>query len=253
MLAATLPFVPTDAEPMMRPASTERTPRRLTDRHAGETVESLRAAVTLGPWLFLLLIVPESVIWIRHQISTGTYTLLLVVINPLLLVGIAWLLRRVSGRVATSLMGMLFSARGTPHTAEFSEIESLIIRGNYPEAGDALRSHLVAWPSDTAAIIRLADLTATHLRDPDAAVALLLRARETRPTPHQDIAIANGLIDLYRSLGREHDLGRELVRFARQHQGTSAGQHAWAAYRALKSGDQPASPRGTTSQSEGSV
>jgi hypothetical protein len=208
--------------------------RRLRDRHAGDTVETIRAVVTLGPWLLILLLAAEILMRRRGVLSSGQLTFVLVVVNPLLLVGLAWLLRRGSTRFAESVMGTLLSSRGTAHTPEFSEVESLIIRGEYAQAAEAYQSHLVAYPRDIAAQLRWARLTADHLDDIPAAIARYRRAREMAPTAAQETQIGNALIDLCRAHGDRDALRAELARFARIHRGTRAGEQARAACRAIE-------------------
>jgi uncharacterized protein HemY len=217
----------------MTPTPTPRPPR---DRHAGDTVETIRAVVTLGPWLFILLVVAELLLRRRGVIGSGTFVVALILINPLLLVAVAWLIRRVGSRFAEGVMLTIFSARGTAHTYQYSDIESLIIRGDYRRAADEFGARLVAYPRDTEALIRLARLTADHLEDLDAAIGYLHRARETGPTRTQETTIGNALIDLHRARGDEPALRAELARFARVHRDTAAGRQALAALEAMRRG-----------------
>lgn len=210
------------------------TRRRLTDRHAGDTVETVRAFVTLTPWLLILLLIGGILLRRRGVLSGGQLIFMLVVVNPLLLVGIAWLLRHGSARFAERMMGTLLSSRGTAHTPEFSAIESLIVRGEYRQAAEAYQSHLVAYPRDIAAQLRWARLTADHLDDIPAAILLYRRAREMAPTAAQETQIGNALIDLCRAHGDRDALRAELARFARIHRGTRAGEQARAACREVE-------------------
>ncbi len=212
---------------------TEPKPRKVPrDSHVGERAENLRILMTLGPWLFLVLVIIEFLM----GLSTGwEWFLALVVFNPLLIFLVSRVLRGAFGGIASTFMGGLLSTRGTAHTREFSEMESLIVRGEFAEAADRYRSHLVAFPDETDGWLRLAVLTAEKLRDPQTAVAHFLRARESGPTPQQETLIGNGLIDLYRAAGDTHALRAELARFARLHQHSAAGRHALEALKGMPS------------------
>ncbi|MEO8479663.1 MAG: hypothetical protein ABI542_08525 [Gemmatimonadota bacterium] len=213
------------------PPTPTKPPKRLADGHVGEKMENLRILITLAPWLYIVLVIIEGLV----GLSAGQWWLALFVINPLLVYLVSRVLRGAFGGIASTFMGGLLSTRGTAHTREFSEMESLIVRGEFAEAADRYRSHLVAFPDDTDASIRLAVLTAEKLRDPDAAVAHYLHARESGPTPQQETLIGNGLIDLYRAAGDAHALRAELARFARLHQHSAAGRHALEALKGMPS------------------
>lgn len=124
--------------------------------------------------------------------------------------------------LATSLL----ATRGEPHSREYSEQQALIAAGRYGDAADSYRSHLVAFPDDIEAQLRLAALLAGPLDDPAAAESRYLEARKMGPNPRQETVIGNGLIDLHRKTGQRGRLKGELARFARIHDGTEAGAHA---------------------------
>lgn len=210
-------------------------PKRLSDRDVGDRTENLRILITLGPWLFLVLTIVEALLFFRGTLSQTGFFVAVAVLNPVLIFALARVLRHAFEGVAGTFLGTLLSTRGTPHTREFSEMESLIIRGEFVEAAERYQSHLVAYPSDTDAWIRLAVLNAEKLRQTDAAVAHYRRARESGPTPGQETLIGNGLIDLHRAMGNQHALRAELARFARLHQHSAAGRHALEALRQMPS------------------
>lgn len=213
------------------PPTPTKPPKRLRDSHVGEKMENLRILITLGPWMFLVLVIFEGFM----GLSAGEWWLAIVVINPLLIYLVSRVLRGAFGGIASTFMGGLLSTRGTPHTREFSEMESLIVRGEFAEAAERYRSHLVAFPDDSDAWIRLAVLTAEKLKDPEAATAHYIRARETKPSASEETLIGNGLIDLYRASGDSHALRAELARFARLHAHSAAGRHALEALKGMPS------------------
>jgi hypothetical protein len=214
---------------------TQQDPKRRTDSHVGERVENLRVLITLGPWLFLVLTIAEVVMVLRGMISVDLCVVLVAFANPLIILGTAKFLRRALGDIAERAMGTLLSTRGTPHTREFSEMESLVIRGQCREAAERYDEFLVAFPRDTDAWMRLAALQAGELQQPERAVVTYLRARETGPTPPQERIIGNALIDLHRAAGDRHALRAELARFARLNRGTAVGRKAQEALQQLPS------------------
>ena len=145
-----------------------------------------------------------------------------------LLVGLA------SRAAGEQLVKTITASGGLPQPESFSYQESLVIRGKPDAAREAYEAHLAAHPGDVNVRLALAQLWREQLGRPDRAEALYLEARGARPSPAQEFAIGNALIDLYRSEG---NLGRELAelaRFARRFAGTDAGEAAKAALQRLK-------------------
>lgn len=133
---------------------------------------------------------------------------------------------RAVSMVADGLAHMLTASGGLDRQREYSEQETLVVRGAYREAADSYRSHLVAFPDDHEARLRLADLTRRHLVDPAAAEALYLEVRRGAPTRAQAMAVANGLIDLHQATGDRERLVAELGRLERAFVNTAAGAAA---------------------------
>lgn len=131
----------------------------------------------------------------------------------------------------------LLATRGEAHSREYSEQQALISAGRYDDAVDSFGSHLVAFPDDIEAHLRLAALLAGPAGDLVAAEERYLAARALQPNRRQETVIGNGLIDLYRVTRQPHGLKAELARFARLHSGTEAGAHARRALRDLVSTD----------------
>ncbi len=124
--------------------------------------------------------------------------------------------------LATSLL----ATRGEPHSREYSEQQALVVAGRIDEAIDSFRSHIVAFPGDTEARLRLAALLAGPAGRPEEAERTWLEVRGMNPSPRQELVIGNSLIDLYQRTGQRHLLKAELARFARIQDGTEAGGHA---------------------------
>ncbi len=164
-------------------------------------------------------------------------TLVLIVaalVGPALLGRLVWPL--IVG-ASHSMIGGLTATGGDPYTMQYSEIETLVIRGNYTEA--AARYREIASTSETEAEphIRLGDLLTTHLRDDAGATAAYYAARSARPTPSEQSRITNALIDLHRKSGDHVGLKDELLRFARLHPNAPAGKHAREEVRRIVSGE----------------
>lgn len=138
------------------------------------------------------------------------------------------------GLLTDGLSHMLTASGGLPRQREYSEQQTLEVRGHYLEAAESYRGYLVAFPDDQEARLRLAALTAGPLGDPDGAEALYRVVRASGPTPMQEMVVANALIDLHRAAGDGARLRAELDRFARRFAGTAAGE---AARRQLRHGD----------------
>lgn len=205
----------------------------LTSVDAAERGQRLKFIVLLGlPALFLLSLLDVGLL-ARGQISPALFLVLLVLNLPITAL-IIFLMWRLIGGASRGLTHVLYGAGNLPPERQHSSQESLVARGFYPEAADAFRAHLLEYPDDHAARIKLAALMHQHLHDPAAAERLYLEVRSGQPTPKQEIMATNMLIELYRSTGQRGRLMTELARFAAKYQGTRAGEDAGRALRDLK-------------------
>ncbi len=152
--------------------------------------------------------------------------LLMWVLAPLLAALLALLISHAMTRASQALLGTLQSTGGEKHSREYSEQQSLIVAGRIDDAIDSFQAHLVAFPDDVEARLRLAALYAGPGKQADAAEHQYLEARSMTLNPRQELVIGNALIDLYRHTGQRHALKAELARFARLHQGSEAGTQA---------------------------
>ncbi len=128
--------------------------------------------------------------------------------------------------VARGVAHMFTASGGLDRPREYSEQQALVVRGAYREAADSYRAHLVAFPDDQTARLRLAALLEGQLEDPAAAESLYLQVRAGAMTRSQRLTVGNGLIDLYRARGDHEQLRTELARLARDFAGTAAGEGA---------------------------
>lgn len=124
------------------------------------------------------------------------------------------------------MVGGLTATSGDPYTMQYSEIETLVIRGNVAEAAQRYREIASTSLTEAEPHIRLGDLLTTHLQDDVGAVAAFRAARSARPTPAEQSRITNALIDLHRKSGHTEALRDELLRFAQLHPNAPVGLHA---------------------------
>jgi hypothetical protein len=214
---------PIPRPPRPEPAAPERD--RLGDVDSGDVANLVKIAVWFAPACFIML----SMLWyfcFRNGWISGAVFALLVLVNvPLAAAGVFAIHASVGG-AATGLVRTIYSQGDLPPPRQYPRQETLIARGQYAEAAGYYRDHLVIEPDDNEARLRLAVLLETHLRDDPGAEALYKEVRARAPAPREEMAAANGLIDLYRRTGQHGGLIRELARFAERYRGSAAGEAA---------------------------
>jgi tetratricopeptide (TPR) repeat protein len=218
----------------------------LKDIDSAERAQLLRVAVYFGPPCFVML----SFAWYfcaRQQwISGGVFLLLLALNVPLTIAGI-FAIHRGAGAASTGLVKTIFAAGNIAPPRTYPRQDVLIARGKYAEAADYFRDHIRIEPDDHEARLQLAHLLETRLQGDDEAERLYQEVRRMQPDPRQELRAANGLIDLYRRMGRRERLRVELARFADRYRGTAAGDAAARELKALKAADLTSeSPRSPT-------
>jgi len=192
-------------------------------------------AVFFGPACFIML----SMLWyfcVRQQwISGGVFLVLLILNVPITIAGI-FAVHRVVGATSTGLVKAIFAAGDIPPPPTYPRQDVLIARGQYAEAADYFRDHIRIEPGDHEARLQLAHLLETRLPGAghDEAERLYQEVRRLQPDPRQEMRAANGLIDLYRRVGRHDRMRVELARFADRYRGTAAGDAAARELNALK-------------------
>ena len=180
-----------------------------------------------GPACFVML----SMLWyffLRQQMISGGVFLVLLILNvPLTIAGI-FAINHVVGATSTGLVKTIFAAGNIPPPPTYPRQDVLVVRGQYAEAADYFRDHLRIEPGDHEARLQLAHLLETRFQGEgrDEAESLYQEVRRMQPDPRQEMRAANGLIDLYRRVGRRDRLGVELARFADRYRGTAAGDAA---------------------------
>lgn len=192
---------------------------------SAEVANLVKIAVWFAPACFIMLSALWYLFFDRGWISGPVFGLLVLLNFPLAAVGV-FVINASVGGVASGLVRTIYSQGDLPPPRAYPRQETLVARGQYQEAAEYFRDHLVLEPDDNEARLRLAMLLETQLGDQAGAEALYKEVRVRRPTPREEVAAANGLIDLYR---RTRDRGRlmvELARFAERYRGSAAGDAA---------------------------
>lgn len=215
-------------DPIPRPPRSEPVvpePGRLGDVDSAEVANLVKVAVWFAPACFIML----SMLWyfcFRNGWISGVLFGFLVLLNvPLAAVGV-FVIHASVGGAASRLVRTIYAEGDLPPPRAYPRQETLIARGQYAEAAGYYRDHLVIEPDDNEARLRLAVLLETHLGDDPGAEALYKEVRARAPTPREEVAAANGLIDLYRRTGQRGRLIGELARFAERYRGSAAGAAA---------------------------
>lgn len=205
----------------------------MSDDHQGERLQLLLPTVVLVGACSVIAMALAYLLYQRHQVGVvGAAGVVL--LGP---VSGSLISRLIAGGTAVSskaFVAALTSAGNIKRAPSYSFQESLVARGKYAEAEQAYQDHLAATPDDLDARLALAAVIRDHIRDPERAERLFLEARGLGPTPAQEYAIANALIDLYRRTGQRGREMAELARFADRYRDTDGGNRAREALRRIK-------------------
>ena len=146
-------------------------------------------------------------------------------------------------------MGPSLAPHDIPPPPTYPRQDVLIAQGSYAEAADWFRDHLRIEPGDHEARLQLAHLLEMRLKGYDEAERLYLEVRDAGPPANarEQLRATNGLIDLYRKLGRIGRLKVELARFVDRYRGSPLANGAARELKELKDADStsesPRSPR----------
>jgi len=206
--------------------------KRLADTNSADTMFLVTLGLRVGPVVMLFLLGIEYLFWGNRFIWFVIPDLAL---TALIVLAVYWALDRFSRAGAAILFP---SGNGTPAVREYSEQDALIVRGHFAEAADAFRAVIVDNPGDISARMRLGRLLEIECKDPVGAEECYRRVRGLSPTPQQDWAVSNALIDLYNRTGQRERLKAELQRMARQYSGTTVGSDARRRYDELVGDDE---------------
>src|SRR6266513_23908 len=213
-----------------------------------DVLRLLKVATLLGPACFVML----SALWYfmleKGWISSGAFVFLLV-LNVPISIALVWGVHRAVGETAVLMVKTMFADGDIPPPPTYPRQDVLIVQGKYAEAADWFRDHLRIEPGDHEARLRLAHLLEMRLPGYDEAERLYLEVRNARHAANasEQLRATNGLIDLYRKLGRTGRLKVELARFVDRYRGTPLAAGAERELKELKAADptseSPRSPR----------
>ena len=201
-------------------------------------------AAWFGPACYGMLSLLWYFMFDKGWISGGVFAFLLVLNLPLTVLGI-FVIHRAVGSAAVGLVHTIFAVGDIPPEPTYPRQDVLIARGRHAEAADWFRDHLRIEPDDHAARLRLAQLLESHLAGYAEAERLYLEIRKAQPPAdgRQQMRAANGLIDLYRKLGRTARLKVELARFVERYRGSALAAGAARELKELKEIDSTSGSR----------
>ena len=204
----------------------------------GEPIDAFhlaRVAAWLGPACFVALSMAWFFCLTKGWISPLVFVLLLLLNLPITIAAIFAVNRAVT-MASAGLVRAIYAAGDIEPAPTYPRQDVLMVRGQYAEAADGFRDHIQIEPQDHEARLRLARLLETHLRGYDEAERLYLEIRKAQPPAesYYQRQAANGLIDLYRRLGKKDRLMVELARFVDRYAGNAVAEGAARELQELK-------------------
>jgi len=203
-----------------------------------DVIRLFRVATWFGPACFIMLSFFWGFMWHKDWISGGVFVFLLILNVPITVAGVVAIHRSV-GSAAVLLMKTIRADFDIPPPPTYPRQDVLIVRGKYEQAAELFRDHLWGEPHDHEARLQLAHLLETRLKGDDEAERLYLEVRDAQPpaNPKEQLRATNGLIDLYRRVGRTGRLKVELARFVDRYRGTALAAGAERELNELKAAD----------------
>ena len=211
---------------------------------ASDAIRLVRVAVWFGPACFAML----SSFWYfmlnKGWISYVGFVFLLILNIPLTIAGIL-MIHRTVGATAVLMVKTIFADGDIPPPPTYPRQDVLIVQGKFAEAADWFRDHLRIEPGDHEARLQLAHLLEMRLNGYEEAERLYLEIRNAEPAANQyeQMRATNGLIDLYRKLGRTARLRVELARFVERYRGSALAAGAARELKELKEIDSTSGSR----------
>jgi tetratricopeptide (TPR) repeat protein len=154
------------------------------------------------------------------------YPVIGLLIGALFVFGFVMLVSGAGGKVGSALYNP--SGKTTPHKAEYSQAQSLVVRGMYTEAVDAYELLVSEHPKDSEPYIQLARLYRDRLDDMEGAVRWFRRAlNESQIASGQEILVGREISEIYmHRMGQPERAAPFLARIAEKYPDTPDGQ--WA-------------------------
>ncbi len=190
-------------------------------RDATDAIRLMRVIAWFVPACFTML----GFLWYfmldKGWIPTALFVVLVALDLPLSIAG-AMVIHRAVGETAVLMVETIYAVGDIPPPPTYPRQDVLIVQGKYADAADCFRDHLTIEPGDHEARLQLAHLLEMRLKRYDEAERLYLEIRNAEPaaSPSEQMRATNGLIDLYRKLGRTGRLKVELARFVERYQGS---------------------------------
>ena len=211
---------------------------RLRDIDSADRAQLMRVVVFFGPPCFIILTLMWSFIYKKGWIPGWLLGVLVLVNIPLTIAGI-FAIHRSVGAASVGLVKTIFAAGDIAPPPTYPRQDVLIVQGKYEEAASWFRDHLQIEPQDHEARLRLAHLLEMHLKGHEEVERLYLEIRTAQPPAdaRQQMRATNGLIDLYRKVGRTDRLKVELARFVDRYRGSPLAAGAARELRELKEAD----------------
>jgi len=213
-----------------------------------DVIRLLRVATWFGPACFVMLSGLWYFMWDKGWISGGVFVFLLI-LNVPITIGAIFVIHHAVGEASVLLVKTIFADGDIAPPPTYPRQDVLIVQGKYADAADCFRDHLTIEPGDHEARLQLAHLLEMRLKRYDEAERLYLEIRNAEPaaSPLEQMRATNGLIDLYRKLGRTGRLKVELARFVERYQGSPLTAGAARELKELKEIDPTSeSPRSPT-------
>jgi len=203
-----------------------------------DVIRLFRVATWFGPACFIMLSFLWGFMWNKGWISGGLFVFLLILNVPITVLGIV-VIHRAVGEVSVLMVETIYAVGDIPPPPTYPRQDVLIVQGKYEEAAEWFRDHLRLEPGDHEARLQLAHLLEMRLKGYDEAERLYLEIRNAQPParPYEQMRAANGLIDLYRKLGRTARLRVELARFVERYGGSPLAAGAARELKELKAQD----------------
>lgn len=204
-------------------------------RDSAAQAQFIKTVFWLYPTALIMLGFLAFFLWDRGVISDVAFRVILLVNIPVafVLVLVVW---EGLGRLSEGVAQVLYAGGNLTPNPAFSIEEGMITRGAYLDARETLEGRLDGGPLDATVQLRLADLNARWIKDLVAAERWYLEARKRGGDDRHQVAVANGLIDLYRSSKQTGRLMAELARFAEAYPRTRAAGDARRELQELKRG-----------------
>lgn len=190
-----------------------------------DTTDLFRIAVLFGPPCIIILSAAWFFLLAKGLISPRTFVWLMLANVPITIGGVAVIFLAVR-TTAVGVAHMATAAGNIPPPPSYPQQDVLIGQGKYAEAAGFFRDHIRIAPEDVHARLRLAELLERHLKDLPGAEQQYLAVRRLSSEARFEVPVMNGLIDVYRKLGRRDLLKAELARLAERRRGTPLGEGA---------------------------